>query len=83
MCVQKRNKCIWREPLELQRGRVHFDMPDISDLLGGFPRAESDCMKLGSLGWDVLDQYQLVLANHEADIQSNWKGEQVGRVAIA
>ena len=58
--------------LELRRGRVHFDMLDISDLLGGFPRAESDCMKLRSLGWDVLDQYQVVLANHEAHIQSNW-----------
>lgn len=48
----------------------------------GFPQAESDCMKLGSLGWDVLDQYKLALANHRAHIPSHWSGERVGRVAI-
>lgn len=48
----------------------------------GFPQAESDCMKLRSLGWDVLDQYKCGSANHGAYIHSHWSGERVGREAI-
>lgn len=39
-------------------------------------------MKLRSQGWDVLDQYKLVLANHGAHIHSHWSGERVGRAAV-
>lgn len=39
-------------------------------------------MKLRSQGWDVLDQYKLVLANHRAHIHSHWSSERVGRAAV-
>lgn len=43
---------------------------------------QSHCMKLRSLGWDVLDHYKHALANHGAHIHSHWSGEGVGRVAM-
>lgn len=42
MSIWKTNKCVWPVPLqpeELHTGKVHFDLLDISDLLGGFPQA--------------------------------------------
>lgn len=40
-------------------------------------------MKLGSLGWDVLDQYDGTLANHRSHGHSHWSGEPEGRAAIS
>lgn len=71
-CVQRTiNKCIQAEPLEQggaaeRQGRLWFAW--WLWYARGFPRAESDCVKLHSLRWDVLDRYMHALANHKAHI---------------